>query len=363
VAVAGPNRRRRALSWALSLVGGGAFLWLASLKLRLWPEEIVIVSPWLLALGVALHVPYALVRSMRLQYVFDPLVAEASGDPDARLDRRVLYGSGLVSFFVLIVLPFKLGELSRPVLLDRGRQPGLRVTEAITGVALERLVDGLLICVMLFGGLALSQPREGLDAMGLADLRAVGLSMLGVFAVGLAVLLVSSRDPSRAASLARSLTSLFGAGLSDKAGSIVHRFAVATRGILELRRAARFAAWSVIYWGITTAQLWLVLQASGVPLGLAESAAIVAIVGLAIQLPGGPAQAGTFQAGTSVSLSLFLAPEVVAGAGSTFAAVMYLLQFFGAAVLALPGLALMASATRDHDASSADSAASEAPEA
>ena len=343
------GRRRRILSWVLSIVGGGLFLWLASLKLRLWPEELVIAAPGLLALAIALHVPYGLIRAMRLQYVFDPLVASASGDASRRIDRRVLYGSGLVSFFVLIVLPFKLGELSRPVLLDRGRQPGLRVTEAITGVALERLVDGLLICVMLFGGLALSHPRAELAQMGLTDLRTIGLSMLGVFGVGLAVLLLSSRDPARAAGLARSLTGLLGETLSSKVASIVERFAVATRGLLRLDQASRFAVWSIAYWGITVVQLWLVLQASGVDLGLPESAAIVAIVGLSIQLPGGPAQAGTFQMGTSLGLSLFLAPDVVAAAGSTFAAVMYLLQFFGAAVLALPGLYLMAAATRDLD--------------
>lgn len=338
------GRRRRILSWVLSIVGGGLFLWLASLKLQLWPEQLSVVAPGLLVAAVALHLPYALVRAMRLQYVFDPLVASATGDRDAKIDRRVLYGSGLVSFFVLIVLPFKLGELSRPVLLDRGRQPGLRVTEAVTGVALERLVDGLLICLMLFGGLALSSPRAELAEI--ANMQSVGLWMLGVFGVGLGVLLWSSRDPGRASGLARRMTGILGDGLSSKVAEIVERFAAATQGVLRLDQATRFAFWSVVYWAITVAQLWLVLQASGVDLGLAESCAIVAIVGLSIQLPGGPAQAGTFQVGTGISLSLFLEPAAVSGPGSTFAAVMYLLQFFGAAAVALPGLYLMASATR-----------------
>ena len=79
----------------------------------------------------------------------------------------------------------------------------------------------------------------------------------------------------------------------------------------------------------------------------------VAIVGLSIQLPGGPVQAGTFQVGTGVALSLFLAPEAVEGAGSTFAAVMYLLQFVGAAVMALPGLLLLGSRPDSPGASTA----------
>jgi hypothetical protein len=83
-----------------------------------------------------------------------------------------------------------------------------------------------------------------------------------------------------------------------------------------------------------------------VELGLAEAAVIVAVVGLSIQLPGGPAQDGTFQVGAAAGLSLFLDGDAVAGPGSTFAVVMYLLQFVGAAVMAIPGLFLMAAATR-----------------
>jgi hypothetical protein len=241
------------------------------------------------------------------------------------------------------VLPFKLGELSRPLLLDRGRQAGIGVTEAISGVALERLVDGLLICAMLFGGLALCEPRSvGM----LADVRVVGWSMVAVFAVGLVVLLAASRDPDRAAGFVGAIVGVVHAGLADRIAGIVGRFAAAMRGVLALRRAVHFAAWSLIYWGVTVLQLWVVLHACGLELGLPEASAIVAIVGLSIQLPGGPVQAGTFQVGTGVALSLFLDPSVVEGAGSVFAAVMYLLQFVGAAVLALPGLLLLGASRR-----------------
>jgi hypothetical protein len=83
----------------------------------------------------------------------------------------------------------------------------------------------------------------------------------------------------------------------------------------------------------------LVARACGLPFGAAEAAAVVAIVGLAIQLPGGPAQAGSFQVGMAVALGLF-GPDHEGA--SSFAAIMYLLQLAGAAVLALPGALLLA---------------------
>ena len=60
----------------------------------------------MLAGALALHEPYAVVRAMRLQFVFDPVVARASDDTGARLDQRVLYGSGFVSFLVGVGLLF-----------------------------------------------------------------------------------------------------------------------------------------------------------------------------------------------------------------------------------------------------------------
>ena len=333
------RRRRPWLRWLLSLVGGGLFLWLASLKLRLWPEELTVVAPGLLAVAVGLHIPYALLRAMRLQYVLDPLVERASEGAAPRIDRNVLYGSGLVSFFVLLVLPLKLGELSRPLLLTRGEQPGVRMTEAVGAVALERLIDGLFIVAMLFGGLALSQPSLDGD---LGYVRTVGWTMLGVLAVGLVGLVIAARDPQWWSALAGRVAAVAGPRAEQFAARVTSRFATTMRAVLDLRRSARFMLWSAAYWAVTVVQLWLVLRATGVPLGGAEAAAIVAIVGLSIQLPGGPAQAGTFQVGTGVALGLFLEPAAVEGPGSTFAAVMYLLQFVGAAVVALPGLWLLA---------------------
>ena len=178
------------------------------------------------------------------------------------------------------------------------------------------------------------------------DVQTIGAGMLAIFVVGLVVLVVAARDPERWSRFAARVAALAGERAEALAARVTGRFATTMRAVLDLRRSTRFAAWSVAYWGITVLQLWLVLQAVGLRLGPAEAAAIVAIVGLSIQLPGGPAQAGTFQVGTGVALGLFLDPATVEGPGSTFAAVMYLLQFVGAGVVALPGIWLLARAKR-----------------
>jgi len=311
-------------------------LWLASARLRLWPEDLALPQPWLVGVALAVHVPYAAVRAMRLRYLLDPVVA-AADEARTRLRRSVLYGSGLVSFLVLLVLPLKLGEFSRPLLLARAKEPGVGMAEALSAVATERIIDGLIICGMLFGGLALAAELEPQGAGHLADVQTVGQGMLILFGVGLVVVMAAARAPERAAALVARLPGVLG----SRGSALLARVAGPVQPLWQPRRAIPLVGWSLAYWGITTFQLWLVMRGCGIELGAAASAAVVAIVGLSIQLPGGPAQAGTFQVGTGLALGLFLTEAQLLGPGSSFAAVMYVLQFVGAALVALPGLWLL----------------------
>lgn len=326
----GPRGGRRHLwVWIASLIGGAILLALASRRLELVPRDLALPRPELLAAAIALQLPYALVRARRLRYALDPLVRAASGGALPRLPRSLLHGSGLVSFAVILLLPLRLGELSRPLLLARAEVPGIGLAEAISAVATERVVDGLMVVGLLFVGVALAAPAPSAE---LAEVQRFGHWMAGIFAVALLGVIAVAVAPTFASSRL---------GLRGRPAAILAHVAAAVRPLGHPRQGAPFLAWTLIYWALTTAQLWLVLGACGLALDLAEAAAIVAAIGLSIQLPGGPAQAGSFQVGAAAGLSLFVDPATLAGPGSTFSAVMYLLGLVGALVLALPGLLLL----------------------
>lgn len=320
-------------------------LWIARVQfgVAVIPDSLAIVDMGAFALACALHPPYAWLRAQRLQYGLDPLVAKATGT-DARFDRKALFGSGFVSFLVLLVLPFKLGEASRPILLSRAEQPGVGLPEAVGVVGLERIIDGVLICAMLFGGLALAHAdlRGGSDRLVLV--HAFGRWMGIAFVGALVFALVAARSPEVWGERVRrwfAVQPRFAAWCGRTTTRVAGSFAA----LLGARRLGPMLVVSLAYWIVTTAQLWSVARACGVTLSVPAAAATVAIIGLSIQLPGGPASAGTFQVGAGAAMALLFhhADEIERAARvDAFVATMFALPLVGAAVMAIPGAWLLA---------------------
>jgi uncharacterized membrane protein YbhN (UPF0104 family) len=351
-----PSTARRVTMWLASLLAAALLLALVVRfgRIDLWPDPLVLPQPWLFVAACGMQIPYTLCRAMRLRFVLDPLVAralEGAGQPPRRFDWRVLQGSGMFSFPIVLMLPFRLGELSRPLLLARANEPGVGFAESVSAIAVERVVDGLVVVGMLFFGLGFASfvdPPGLTDAVSLADgsgrvdtiayVRGFGRLMALTFVLGLAVLLAAAARPAVLERIvSRTVPGRFGGRAAAAAGRIASTIAV----LLDWRRGLPFLLWSLIYWTMTICQLWLVMRACGLVLGFADAAAVVAIVGLAIQLPAGPAQAGSFQFGMAAALGL-LTSASEHDAASSFAALMYLLQLAGACVMALPGARLLA---------------------
>lgn len=336
------NGKRKLALWLASILAAGLLLVLVARfgRIDLWPDPLILPAPWLFVAACAMQIPYTLTRALRLRFVLDPLVAAASGER-RRFDWRVLQGSGMVSYPIVILLPFRLGELSRPVLLTRAREPGVGFAESVSAIAVERVVDGLVIVGMLFFGLAFAGLR-GDELEAIAYVRGFGRLMAITFVIGLAVLLAAAARP---AALEQIVGVILPGRLGERAAAAAGRIAGTIAVLFDWRRGVPFVLWSLIYWSLTVCQSWLVLLACGLSLGFADAAAVVAIVGLAIQLPGGPAQAGSFQLGMAAALALLTGAEHTAAA-SSFAALMYLLSLGGASLLALPGAWLLARAHR-----------------
>jgi uncharacterized membrane protein YbhN (UPF0104 family) len=201
----------------------------------------------------------------------------------------------------ILALPARLGEFVRPGLL---RNAGYTSTAAALGtVAVERIVDGLFISMLVFCAFAtLHGPGSPSWMMPTA------YAALGVFGVALVFLVFAMRRPAPTVRFGLSLTLL--PRLAPRlAGALEHRLLDMIRGfaaLKDVRNLSLFVVWSIGYWGANGVGVWVLAHAFHIDLSVVGAFATMGLVGVGISLPNSPGLVGQFQWFTLLGLSLYL---------------------------------------------------------
>lgn len=292
----------------LSLVLAVAFALALRPYLQAVPPNLSIPG-WVLPAYGATLVPYHLLRAGRWQFLLQPL-----GPPRWRTTLAI----GLAGYFWIAVLPFRLGELARPIFLaQRSRIP---VTSSLATVVIERVVDGLIVCGLFFASTA-SHPAEDLGAFQ------VGATVVvGAFTAALVGLLAMAKFPELAARLFHTLLGRIHPRLATWAANTVLGVARGLAALPSPRALLGFVATSLVYWFVNAGGTWLLAYGCGLPLSFGEALAVLAIMNLTLMIPGGPAQFGVFQTGVAFGLGLWLDLDTLREQGSVFTFYLYVVQ-------------------------------------
>jgi uncharacterized protein (TIRG00374 family) len=211
-----------------------------------------------------------------------------------------------VGFMAILALPARLGEFVRPALIRKKGQ--ISASAALGTVAVERIVDGLMVTLLVFGPcLALRGP----DAPGWMMPAAYGT--LAIFAAALTFLILALRRPEYTVdlalrlSLARRLAPGLASRLEEKLLEMIRGFAVLRDG----NNLVAFVAWSAAYWIANALSLWVLAQGMGLDVSVIAAFATMAVVAVGIMVPNSPGLIGQFQYVTLHGLSLYLGAAVV----------------------------------------------------
>ena len=151
-----PTATRLWLRLSLSLVITAAVLLLVSRQVDAIPDDLS-VPLWAVPAYLATLVLYFLARTGRWWFLVRPL---------GPVRFRALLGVGFAGILWILLLPWRLGEFVRPLLLARAST--IPFAQALGTVALERVVDGLVVCGLFFAAAAaLPQQLGGHDSAGL----------------------------------------------------------------------------------------------------------------------------------------------------------------------------------------------------
>ena len=285
-----------------------------------------------LALQILVH----LCRSLRWNYLLAPLGVKIPAGP--------LLAISSVGFMAILALPARLGEFVRPGLL---RKRGISASAALGTVAVERVVDGLLISLFVFGACF---SLRGPSAPGW--MMPAAYTALGVFTGALVFLIFAMWRPEPTVRFCMKMSLL--PRFAPRIATVIEtKVLEMIRGLLVLKdvgNMTKFLVWSVIYWSANGLGLWVLARAfyhldPAFDLSVFGGFATMGLVAVGISLPNSPGLVGQFQAFTLLGLSLYIPganskDSTVYATAFAFANVQYILQ-----VLWYVGMGLLALAT------------------
>ena len=315
--------KRNLVKLVLGLAIGAFFVWLSA---KDWPLD-RLVGPTYMD-GTVLHVgsptegwsmdllwllPFfgilVLIHVLRVVR-WKPLL-----DPIAPLSLREHNRIGAVGFMAMFLFPRRLGELVRPYLVKRATsQAGtpVRMSEVLATVVVERVVDGLVVSLFLFGVLFLL-PGE----VASADRMKFGaFAALAVFSAA-AVLLAGARwQRERTHTVVRWTAGLVSKRLAAGIGRILDDFLRGLTRLPTIRTFVLFLAMTVTYWGLNGLGVWCMVQAFDLPIDMIGAYAMMACVVVGMMIPNSTGNVGSFWYFLCLPVALYglsdSAPRVIA---------------------------------------------------
>jgi uncharacterized protein (TIRG00374 family) len=333
---------RTALKLALSLgVGGGSvYLCLRGMNPREVWHALRTLSAGAVALYLVAIAVTHLFRAWRWEFLLRPVGVSLP------FKRLLLVSS--VGFMAILALPFRLGEFVRPYFVKRER--GGSMSAILGTVAVERIVDGLMVSILFF----VSYLASAGDSFPRGLRVAAWLSLLG-FVAATTFLAVARFRTEWAIDLALRL-SLLRRLAPKRADQLAHKLRAMISGfnvLADRRNFTIFLAQSVVYWSVNGLGMWMLARLMGLPISVGAAFTTMAVTGLVLTAPNSPGLVGQFELAIKWGLSAYLSDAVVNSTGMAYGIVVHGVQslwYIAVGLLALPALSARGARTSLADA-------------
>ena len=322
--------RRLFIQALLSLVVGGVCVLYAlhGMDRHAVGQALRALAPSTIGIYLATLVVTHLFRTLRWEYLLRAL--------GTSLPFKRLLPISSVGFMAILALPVRLGEFVRPYLVARERD--VRMSTMVGAVAVERIVDGLLVSLLFFGAYLASA-----GALFSPQLRAAAwLSICGF--VGLMIFLVLAQiwtDRTIAVALRLTLIEWLAPARAQAAGEKLRSLISGFRALADRRNFSIFLVQSIVYWGSTGFGMWILARRMNLPISFGAALVIMAFTGVVLTLPNSPGLVGQFHAAIKMGLGAYLPIAVVNSSGMAYAIVLHGIQtvwYIGVGLLSLPAL-------------------------
>jgi hypothetical protein len=243
----------------------------------------------------------------------------------------VLIGSAAV-----LLLPLRLGETARPLLIARtGRVSALA---ALGTVVAERIIDGLVLSLILGAALLavptiVPLPTQVIGIpVAMGAVRGYAWTFLITFSAAFTAIAVFHAARGFGIKVVHATFGKLSPRLGQLIATTLDRFADGLSFFRYRGLALRFLLETGIYWFLGALGFWLLGWGTGVVhadqsiMSFGEACAIMGMLGIAAALPGPPGLIGLFQAGAYAAMTMYFPKDILTGPGSAFVFLLYVLQ-------------------------------------
>ena len=268
--------------------------------------------PWPVVLGVGLATLPFFLRVFRWRL----LLRREDG---SALPPGPLWHAIAIGFMANNTLPLRMGELIRALAVHR--LAGVRLTAALASLAVERLMDVLIVVFLLGIGLLMAglPAQTTIAGVHLASLT-VSLAVVALSGLGVAALVVAF--PAATESAVRRLVPW--PGLAERLAGLVEGLAQGMSALQSPARIAGVIAWSLAIWLCNAASFSAMFSAFGIPVDYAGALVLQGAIMFVIAVPSSPGYFGAFEVPVVAVLALFLVPK---GTAVSYALTYHLTTF------------------------------------
>lgn len=214
-----------------------------------------------------------------------------------------LWHATAIGFMANNLLPARAGEFARAYVARRAT--GVRFTTAFASIAVERVLDGLVLVLFLVlaiwqGGFAVDTTVGGVTLGSLV--RGAGILFAGAFLVALGAV----RWPAVPLRLARGLAfRLLPERMAEWSVQLLEGALEGLTALRSPRRLVTVVVWSLVLWSVSAASFAVCLAAFRIEAPLSSALLVQAVIAFGVAIPSAPGFFGPFEVATRVALALY----------------------------------------------------------
>lgn len=196
-----------------------------------------------------------------------------------------------IGYLLNAVMPFRLGELGRALIISREREFGM--AKALGTIMIERLLDTMIS----FSALLISLPLIIIPDWAENLTWVVGISILAILTVSFMLLYRKA--------FVLSVVKRFSRIGQNRLTVMTEDFIAGLETLIQPLKILRAGMWSLLAWIFYWVELWLLLTILGAPVQLAVLLFVPSVVAFGSALPPSPGAIGVFEITAVAGLLVF----------------------------------------------------------